>query len=145
MIRAVVVLTGVLVACGGVVACSGDDDAAEVPSGVTSVVDAFNDAINTYDTEALLAVTTEDFTWESTGDVQSRPEFVEHFEEYYEVGRFHAESTDEPEVKSDGGAYVVEVPGRVTSAGYDGDGLSVYRVVEVDDSWMVQEFRWSEI
>ena len=142
--RAAVFLVGMLVVVGGTAACGGDDEASGVPSGVTTAVEGFTEAINTYDTEALLSVTTEDFTWESTGEVQSRPEFVEHFEAYYEAGGFMTESTGALTVERDGDAYVAEEPGRVTSAGYNEDGRSVYRLVELDGSWLVQEFRCYE-
>lgn len=136
-------LVGMLVV-GSTVSCGSDDDASEPPAGVTSTVQAFNDAINTYDSDALLAVTTEDFTWQSTGDVQSRAEFVDYFEANYEVGNFNFAPTGELTVESDGDGYVAEELGRVTSSGYNEDGSSTYRLVEMDGSWLVQEFRWSE-
>jgi hypothetical protein len=43
-----------------------DDDASDVPSGVTSTLEALTEATNTYDTEALGALLTEDSTWQST-------------------------------------------------------------------------------
>ena len=141
--RAAVVLFGLLL--GGLVACGGDDDASGPPAEVTSTVNAFTDAINTYDAEALLSVTTEDFTWNSSGEVQSRAEFVEYLETYYEAGNFNIEPTGELTVEADGDAYVAEQGGRVTSADYNDDGLSTLRLVEVDDSWLVQAMRWSEV
>lgn len=139
--RVAVVLLGLLL--GGFVAC-GDDDASGPPVEVTSTVDAFTDAVNTYDADALLSVTTEDFTWNSSGEVQSRAEFVEYLETYYEAGNFNVEPTGELTAEADGDAYVVEQAGRVTSAGYNDDGVSTLRLVEVDDSWFVQAMRWSE-
>ena len=78
---------------------------------MSSAVEAFTEAINTYDTEALLAVTTEGFTWESTGPVQSRAEFVDHFEANYEAQNFSLEVTGELMVEADGDGYVAEEPG----------------------------------
>ena len=132
------------VVLGGGVACGGDDDASVPPAGVTSAVEAMTDAINSYDTQALLAVTTDDFTWQSTGEVQSLAEFVDHFEANYEAGNFNVESTGQLTIEADGDGYVAEEPGRVTSSAYNRDGLSMYRLVEVDGAWLVQEFRWSE-
>ncbi len=143
MSRIAVFLVGVLVA-GGVVACAGDDDVSDAPAEVTSAVEAFTDAINTYDSQALLAVTTENFTWQSTGQVQSRAEYVDYFEANYEPSNFNTEPTGQLTVDADGDGYVAEEPGRVTSSGYNQNGLSTYRLVEVDGSWLVQEFRWSE-
>lgn len=134
----------VMLAVGwGLVGCA-DDGAADVPDGVTGAVEAFNAAINSYDSEALLDATTEDFTWESTGAVQSRSEFVAYFDEHYEVGGFRFESTGELVVERDDDGFIAEEPGRVTSVGYDAEGRSVFRVVESGDAWLVQQFRWYE-
>lgn len=143
MRRIAVFLIGVLVVVGAA-ACGGDDGASDIPAGVSSAVEAFTEAINTYDTEALLAVTTEGFTWESTGPVQSRAEFVDHFEANYEAQNFSLEVTGELMVEADGDGYVAEEPGRVTSNAYNEDGRSTYRLVELGGSWLVEEFRWYE-
>lgn len=140
--RIAVFLVGAL-SVGGVVACS-DDDTSEPPAAVTAAIEAFTDAVNSYDSEALLAVTSEDFTWESTGTLQSREEFVEFFEANYEVGNFNIEPTGQLTLEADGDAYVAEEPGRVTSLSYNEEGLTTYRVVEVDGTWLVQELRWEE-
>jgi ketosteroid isomerase-like protein len=129
----------------GVLACGGDDDASStsgVPSGVMSALDGFSDAINAYDTEAFLAHTTEDFTWQSTGDVTSRPDFVIYFEAYYEEVGFHSELTGEQVIEPDGDAYVVTAPDHITAQNYDEEGESVIRVVGIDGTWLVQELRW---
>ena len=146
MIRSVLILAGAAVLLGGgIVACGSDDAASEVPSGVTSTLEAFTDATNTYDSDALLALFTEDFTWQSTGDVVSRTEYVAYFDTYYENLGFHVESTGPLTIKRDGDAYVAEQTDRVTTnAAPDMTGREVIRLVEVDGSWLIQEFRWTE-
>ena len=115
MIRSVLILAGALLLGGGIVACGSDDAVSEVPSGVTSTLDAFTEATNTYDSEALLALFTEDFTWQSTGDVVSRTEYVDYFDTYYENVGFHVESTGPLTIERDGDAYVAKQTDRVTS------------------------------
>ena len=145
MIRSVLILAGALLLGGGIVACGSDDAVSEVPSGVTSTLDAFTEATNTYDSEALLALFTEDFTWQSTGDVVSRTEYVDYFDTYYENVGFHVESTGPLTIERDGDAYVAKQTDRVTSkAAPDMTGREVIRLVEVDGSWLIQEFRWTE-
>ena len=144
MNRFVRILVGMFAVAVGSTGCGGDNDSSEVPAGVTSTVDGLTIAINTYDTEAFLAHTTEDFTWQTTAGVTSRSDFVDHFEANYETLDFHIESTGALTAERDGDAYVAEEPGRVTSTVYNEDGRSVYRLVEEDGSWLVREFRWYE-
>ena len=63
------------------------DDTAQVEA-ICATAAAFMEAINTYDSEALLAVTTEDFTYQTTGDPFTRDEFIPYFEANYEAGNF---------------------------------------------------------
>ena len=144
MIRSVLILAGALLLGGGIVACGSDDAVSEVPSGVTSTLDAFTEATNTYDSEALLALFTEDFTWQSTGDVVSRTEYVDYFDTYYENVGFHVESTGPLTIERDGDAYVAKQTDRITSRNPDMTGREVIRLVEVDGSWLIQEFRWTQ-
>lgn len=135
-------VAGSLAPCG-----SDDDDTAttdaptEIESPVRAAVDAFTEAINTYDTEALLAVTTEDFVWTSTGDPMTRDEFVTHFEANYEVTDFNVEPTSELIITdAASGAYAGEQRGEVTSDVYNATGTSSYEIVDVDGTWLVDEF-----
>ena len=144
MIRSVLILAGALLLGGGIVACGSDDDASEVPSGVTTTLEAFTEATNTYDTEALGALFTEDFTWQSTGPVQSGPEFLAHIDTYYENLRFHVESTGPLTIERDGDAYIATTTDHVTTIRDDMTGREVIRLVEVDGTWLIQEFRWTE-
>jgi len=144
MIRSVLILAGALLLGGGIVACGSDDDASEVPPGVVSTLEAMTEATNTYDTEALGALFTEDFTWQSTGPVVSGPELLAHIDTYYENVGFHVELTSPLTIERDGDAYVVTTTDHVTTIRDDMTGREVIRLVEVDGSWLVQEFRWTE-
>jgi hypothetical protein len=37
---------------------------------------------------------------------------------------------------------VVEIPGLVTAVNLELAGTTVYRIVEVDDIWLIHEVRW---
>ena len=145
--RAVVAVVAVVCAMG-VIGCGDDGESStagtEVPSGVIASLDGFAEAINTYDTDTLLANTTEDFTWQSTGGVNTREEYVRHFETYYRRANFHNEPVGDRVIERDGDAYVATQVDHTTATGLDVDGVSVIRVVEVDGTWLVQEFRWRE-
>ena len=145
--RAVVAVVA-LVCALGVIGCGDDGGSStagtDVPSGVIAALDGFAEAINTYDTDALLANTTEDFTWQSTGDVNTREEYVTYVETYYERANFHNEPIGDRVVERDGDAYVATQPDHTTATALDVVGVSVVRVVEVDGTWLVQEFRWHE-
>jgi hypothetical protein len=144
MIRSVLVLAGALLLGGGIVACGSDDDASDVPPGVTSTLDAFLEATNTYDTEALGALVTEDFTWQSTGPVQSGPEHLAYIDANYENVGFHIELTSPRTIERDGDAYIATATDHVTTNSDDMTGAEVARLVDVDGSWLIQEFRWTE-
>lgn len=145
MFRRVLIVAAALLLGAGIVACGSDDAASDVPSEVTSTLEAFTEAINTYDSEALGALLTEDFTWQSTGDVNSRTEFLTHFETSFEDQEFNVELTSPPTIERDGDAYVAAGTDFVTSKGFpDRTGQHITRLVEVDGSWLIQEFRWTE-
>ena len=144
MIRSALILAGALLLGGGIVACGSDDDASEVPPGVTSTLDAFLDATNTYDTEALGSLITEDFTWQSTGPVQSGPEYLAYIDANYENVGFNVEVTSPITIERDGDAYIATATDQVTTNTDDMTGREVIRLVNVDGSWLIQEFRWTE-
>ena len=102
MLRSVLILAGALLLGGGIVACGSDDDASDVPPGVTATLEASIEGINVYDTEAYGALLTEDFTWQSTGEVQSGPALLAHIDTYYEKLGFHVELTGPMTIERDG-------------------------------------------
>ena len=144
MLRSVLILAGALLLGGGIVACGSDDDASDVPPGVTATLEASIEAINAYDTEAYGALLTEDFTWQSTGEVQSGPALLAHIDTYYEKLGFHVELTGPMTIERDGDAYIATVTDRATTNTDEMTGREVIRLVEVDGSWLIQEFRWTE-
>ena len=133
---AVVAALVLLGACGE---SSGDP---VVPAGVMSSIEGFTEAGSRYDTESMRAYLTEDFTWQSTGPIQPVDGFLAHVDTYWEANQFRYEATGEPVIRPDGEAYVVEEPGLATAVDLESVGTSVYRVVEADGEWLIQEFRW---
>lgn len=132
------VVLAVLIPLGG----CGDDGGEPVPAGVLSSIDGFNEAGSRYDTEAMRTYLTDDFTWQSTGPVQTQAGFLAHVDRYWETTQFRYEVTGEPLIRLDGETYVVEEPGRVTAVNLDTAGMTVYRVVDVDGQWLIQEAQW---
>lgn len=65
-----------------------------------------------------------------------------YVDQYWEASQFRCEATGEPVIRLDGETYGVEEPGLATAVDLEMVGTSVYRVVEVDGQWLIQEFRW---
>jgi len=120
------------------------EDTAQVEE-MCATAAAFAEAINTYDTDALLAVTTEDFTYQTTGEPFTRDEFIPYFEENYEAGNFNVAPTDPGVMEVVGFAtYEVVEPGEVTSEDYNATGTSKYTVTGGPDGWLISKFVWVE-
>ena len=123
------------------------DDTAQVEA-ICATAAAFMEAINTYDSEALLAVTTEDFTYQTTGDPFTRDEFIPYFGANYEAGNFTVTPTGPTVIVGVAGFVTYEIvePGEVTSEDYNATGTSTYIVtgLDADDAWLVESFVWTE-
>lgn len=120
----------------------GDTDDSTVPTGVLASIEGFNEAGSTYDTESMRTYLTDDFTWQSTGPVVDVDEYLAYVDANWERAGFHYEATGEPVIHLDGETYVVEEPGLATATFEELVGTSVYRVVELGDQWLIQEYRW---
>ena len=83
----------------------GDTDDAEAE--VLSTVEGFGAAVNAYDTEAIQEYVTDDFTWQSTGPVETLDEYVAYVDTNYQAVGFLVETTGDPVVSLDGEEYVV--------------------------------------
>ena len=136
------VLLAVVAVLAAVGACGDSGSDPVVPVGVMASIEGFNEASTRYDTESMRTYLTEDFTWQSTGPVQPRDDFLAYVDRYWEASQFRYEATSEPAIRLDGETYVVEEPGLATAVGLELTGTSVYRVVEVDGRWLIQEVRW---
>ena len=147
MIRAALIVAGVLVAGGGIVACGGDDSdgstpdaSVELPAEVVEAYDNYIEALLAADGEAMLEFVTDDFTWLSYGtnlmDAEYRADYVTR---YY--GNFDVEEIGEPTVVGGGDEYIFSVPERATTPAI-ADGISLVKMVKVDDTWLVSAHRF---
>ena len=100
-VAAVVLL---LPGCGDTDNAGATDDA---EAEVLATLEGFTAAVNAYDTEAIREYVTDDFTWQSTGPVNTLDEYLTHVDRYYEATDFHVEATSDPVVSLDGDEYVV--------------------------------------
>ena len=115
-----------------------DDDEAEV----LSTVEGFGAAANAYDTEAIREYVTDDFTWQSTGPVQTLDEYLAYVDTQWQAAGLHVEVTGDPVVSLDGEEYVVVQQEAVKATMLDAVGTSTVRLVEVDGVWLIREGRW---
>src|SRR5680860_1135970 len=136
VLLAVVAASMLLGACG-----DGNSDPG-VPEGVMSSIEGFAEASTTYDTESMRTYLTDDFAWQSTGPVQTLDGFLAYVDANWERAQFRHEATEEPVIHLEGDTYVVEEPGLATAVNLELAGTTVYRLVEVDDQWLIQEVRW---
>lgn len=147
MIRTALILSGVLVAGGGFVACGGDDSddstsdvSVELPAEVVEAYDDYSEAMLAADGDAMLEFVTEDFTWLSYGtnlmDAQYRADYVSS---YYE--NFDVEAIGETTVVGGGDEYIFSTPERATTPAV-ADGISLVKMENVDGTWLVSAHRF---
>lgn len=147
MIRTALVLAGVLVAGGGVVACGGDDSddstsdvSVELPAEVVEAYDNYSEAVLAADGDAMLEFVTDDFTWLSYGtnlmDADYRADYVTR---YY--GDFEVEAIGETTVVGGDDEYIFSTPERATTPAV-ADGISLVKMEKVDDTWLVSAHRF---
>ena len=149
MIRAALMVAGVLVAGGGIVACDGDgsdgstpDASVELPAEVVEAYDNYTEALLAGDGEAMLEFVTDDFTWLSYGTNLMDAEFrADYVTTYYSQLNFDVEEIGEPTVVGGGAEYIFSVPERAVTPAI-ADGISLVKMVEVDDRWLVSAHRF---
>jgi hypothetical protein len=145
LIGAIVVLAADLIALGiWFLVGSNDTATADLPQGAVETLNATRQMTNApYDTEAMPDYVTNDFTFQSYGEVNTLAQYQAHIDQYYEVGNFNIESTGDPVAVGGGDTYVVSEPGLVTWNGNPGvRGFSVSTLVESDGTWLIKQIRW---
>lgn len=125
-----------------VVGCDGGTSESTVPADPLDPIEGFNAAGLDYDTEAMRTYLTDDFTWQSTGAVTELDAYLTYVGANWERMEFRWQPTGERDITPDGDVYVVEETGVATETGRTMIGTSVYRQVEVDGQWLIQEVRW---
>ena len=141
-------VTTLMVASAALVGgCGGDDSddatlsaTVELPAEVIEAFDAYAEAMLAADGEAMLDFVTDDFTWLSYGtnlmDAEYRAGYVT---QYY--GNFEVIESGERTVVGGDDEYIFSVPERVTTP-VVADGISMVKMVKVDDVWLVQAHRF---
>ncbi len=145
LIGATVVLAAALIALGAwFFVASNDTEATDLPRGALETLSATRYLTNApYDTEAMRDYVTEDFTFQSYGEVASLAQYQAYINQYYENLNFNIESTGDPVAVGEGDTYIVAEPGLVTWNGNPGvRGFSVVTLVESDGTWLVKQIRW---
>jgi hypothetical protein len=140
-----VVLASALIALGTWFFVSSNDTAVtDLPQGALETLNAVRSMTNApYDTEAMLDYVTEDFTFQSYGEVNSLAQYRAYINQYYENVNFNIESTGDRVAVGGGDTYIVSEPGLVTWNGNPGvRGFSVVTLVESDGTWLVKQIRW---
>lgn len=104
--------------------------------------DNYTEALLAGDGEAMLEFVTDDFTWLSYGtnlmDAEYRADYVTT---YYSQLNFDVEEIGEPTVVGGGAEYIFSVPERAVTPAI-ADGISLVKMVEVDDRWLVSAHRF---
>lgn len=147
MIRTALIVAGVVVAGGGVVACGGDnsdesnsDASVGLPAEVVEAYDNYSEAVLAADGDAMLEFVTEDFTWLSYGtnlmDAEYRADYVNR---YY--GDFEVEAIGETTVVGGDDEYIFSTPERATTPAV-ADGISLVKMENVGGTWLVSAHRF---
>jgi hypothetical protein len=89
---------------------------------------------------ALAAYVTDEYTFISYGDVTDATAYADWVTKYY--ANFKVELLGDPMVLGGGDTYIVAEPERVTTPALK-DGFSVFRLVQVDGVWLVDEHRFT--
>lgn len=147
MYRAALILVGVLVAGGALVACRGDDsgqasDDASValPTEVVEVYEQYTQAVLDADGDAMLEFVTDDFTWLSYGtDLMDAGYCADYVTRYY--SDLEVEAIGERNVVGGGDEYIFSTPERATTP-VIADGISVVKIVRIDDNGLVAAHRF---
>lgn len=145
LIGATVVLAAALIALGTWFFVGSSDTAAtDLPQGALETLNAARQMTNApYDTETMLDYVTEDFTFQSYGEVASLAQYQAYINQYYENVNFNIASTGDPVAVGEGDTYIVSEPGLVTWNGNPGvQGFSVSTLVESDGTWLIKQIRW---
>jgi len=145
LIGATVVLAAALIALGTWFLVGSNDTAtADLPQGAVETLNATRQLTNApYDTEAMPDYVTDDFTFESYGEVVTLAQYQVRINQYYEDMNFNMESTGGPVAVGGGDTYIVSEPGFVTWDGNPGvRGFSVTTLVESDGIWRIKQIRW---
>ena len=114
---------------------AGSDTA--VSGEIETLLDDYRAAWNDYDSEAFLALVTDDYTFEFAGDVTpAEQQAVAIANSEFVNG--HVEKVGESIMYGDGPNYFVAQANRTTSSQIDMDGISLFTIVQNGDVYKIQ-------
>lgn len=137
LIMTVVVLAVALLGLGSWMIydyATGSDTA--VTGDIETLLDDYSTAWNDYDSQAFLALVTDDYTFEGAGEVNTAEEEALGIAQ---LGAYdwHVVLTGDRVIAGDGPTYVALQPNRVTSTVGDMEGISVFTILETDGSYLI--------
>jgi hypothetical protein len=120
---------------------AGSDTA--VTGDIETLLDDYAAAWNNYDSEAFLALVTDDYTFEGAGEVNTADEEALGIAQ---LGAYdwNVTITGDRVIAGDGPTYVALQTNQVTSTAGDMDGISVFTIVETDGSYLISGHRFVE-
>lgn len=107
-----------------------------VPGEIETLLDDYATAWNDYDSAAFLALVTDDYTFESLGQVTSAEEEAAGIAQLG-LDDWGVEPTGDRIMAGDGPNYFVAQSNRVTSSVSDYEGISLYTIVERDGVYLI--------
>jgi hypothetical protein len=130
-----------------VAGCASGSDAnigaVRLPAEASAAIDNSREAMNSYDFETMRTYLTDDFTFQSYGDVNDLDSYIAYLKSYYESQNFNLEVISESSVAEGAETYIVAEPGLTTGKSIpDLRGFSIYTLVESDGTWLIQQVRW---
>lgn len=118
---------------------AGSDTA--VTGEIETLLDDYNAAWNAYDSEAFLALVTDNYTFEGAGEVNTAEQEALGIAQ---LGGYdwNVTITGDRVIAGDGPTYVALQPNQVTSTVGDMEGISVFTIVETNGSYLISGHRF---
>lgn len=114
-----------------------------VTGDIGTLLDDYTAAWNNYDSEAFLALVTDDYTFEGAGEVNTAEEEALGIAQLG-IYDWNVTITGDRVIAGDGPTYVALQPNQVTSTAGDMEGVSVFTIVETDGSYLISGHRFVE-
>lgn len=114
-----------------------------LPAEAVAVLVGVNAALVAHDTEEMRTYLTDDYTFQSYGDVSEVDAYMKWIDTYYESMGFQLEATGPIVVTGGDDTYIVAEPGLSTWTGNPGvHGFSIITLTHEDGTWLVGQTRW---
>jgi len=126
-----------------VIVDSNDSSGTALPDAATDTLDGYMAAGSDYDGEALISYGTGTYGFESYGQVENAEDHAATVTNDWERIGFKVERTGDRTISGSGSTYVVTEPETISWTGQAGiDGISVFNMIELNDTWMIDYHEW---